>query len=121
MSKPTPHKIECCLWNSSEINKHDLIRSLVTVEVIEHDSHFTRKILKCKKCGQLFLYQFNEDVDWIDGEDEQFYKWIPVESLEKARELGEKSVLQLLTLPSIRIDYTKIMKDPHGPYKYDYS
>ncbi len=113
------NNIDCCIWNASKIDKHDLTRSLIAIEVIDHESHFTRKILKCKECGQLFLYQFNEEVDWINGNDEQFYKWIPVKNIEEARELCEKSILQLLSLPSIRIDFSKNMKGPKGPYKYD--
>ena len=112
---------KCCIWNSGELDKHELSRSLITVEVIDHDSHFTRKILKCKKCGQIHLYQFNEEVDWIDGQDEQYYKWFPVKDIDEARQLCNKSILQLLNLPSIRIDFSKKMKSPKGPYKFNYT
>ena len=91
MTDSLSENIKCCLWNASKIDRHDLSRTLIPVEIIDHESHFTRKILKCKECGQIFLYQFNEDVDWIDGNDDQYYKWIPVENIEKARELYSES------------------------------
>lgn len=116
-----PHKsspTHCHLWTDGKISKTDLLDSLEVVEVIEQDSHFTRKILRCKECGQLFLYQFFEEVDWEGGNDAQFYLWIPVDTISRAKKFCKKSALEVQTLPGIRIDFSKEMKEPIGPYKF---
>ena len=111
----------CHLWTKKSLLKNDLKDSLEVVEIIEQESHNSKKIMKCKDCGQLYLYHFVEEVDWEEGNDDQCFQWIPVRSVEEARELCKKHIFYLLALPSIRIDFTKNMKEPKGPYKSKYS
>jgi len=112
--------ITCCLWNNPRLTKKELLDSLKLVEAIVQESHFTRKIVRCKTCGQLYLYQFIEEVDWEGGNDTQFFKWIPVKDIEHAYELSKKTVMQILNLPCIRIDFEKDMENPKGPYIYKF-
>lgn len=107
----------CCLWTEETISKKDLRDSFKLVEIIEQESHNSKKIMECKKCGQLYLYHFTEEVDWEGGKDEQYFQWIPVTSLKHAHELCKKPIPYLLALTSIRIDFTKDMKEPKGPFR----
>lgn len=111
--------MNCCLWKADKIEKKKLINSLHTLEVIEQESHFTRKILECKNCGQVYLYEFTEEVDWEDGNDKQLFRWFPVESIYEAWKLAETPPIGLINHPAIRIDFSKDMQNPKGPYKYD--
>jgi len=38
----------------------------------------------CRTCGQRFLSEFTEEVDWIDGEDPQAWSLVPVSDAEAA-------------------------------------
>ncbi len=118
MTRQKNNNTHCHLLADEKISKTDLLDSLDVVEVIEQDSHFTRKILRCKECGQLFLYQFYEQVDWEGGNDPQYYLWIPVKNIPQAKKLNKKSALELRTLPGIRIDFSKEMTRPTEPYLF---
>jgi hypothetical protein len=50
------------------------------LETFGKDSHWWRHLLRCRECGQLYVYEFHEEVDWVDGEDPQYVTWVPVET-----------------------------------------
>jgi len=114
-------RISCCIWTQENLTEKVLHDSLKCIIILDQHSHSSRKILQCKECGQLYLYLFEEEVDWEEGNDGQIYRWIPVENTHKAEELCSKSIPELIFLPSIRIDFSKEMKEPKGPYKVDFS
>ncbi len=33
------------------------------------ESHFQRYLLKCRECGQLYFFEFLEEIDWSHGKD----------------------------------------------------
>ncbi len=113
--------ITCCIWTDNDLTNKKLSKLLECIDVITQESHSSRKILKCRECGQLYLYVFEEEVDWDKGNDEQLFRWIPVENIDQAIDLSKKSVFRLLSQPSIRIDFSKEMTQPKGPYKIDFS
>ena len=59
------------------------------VSVIADDSHFIVKIRACPDCGQLFLTVFTERIDWVSGDDPQFWRIMPVSGTESHRIIGD--------------------------------
>jgi hypothetical protein len=53
-------------------------------ETFGKDSHWWRYLLKCRDCGQLYFFEFLEQVDFDDGEDPQWSTWIPVATENEA-------------------------------------
>jgi hypothetical protein len=60
------------------------------------ESHWWRYLLKCRECGQLYFFEFDEDIDWDEGNDPQYSIYIPVESDDQIAMLKDTSPLQLL-------------------------
>ena len=102
----------CHLWNKPDLSSEDLIQDLVIEEIYTDDSHLMRKLLKCKECGQLYFYEFYEEIDWQEGNDPQYRTWIPVEDAESARALNNLSVFGILEFPSIRSDWPSSQDTP---------
>jgi hypothetical protein len=101
----------CHLWNKADISPEDLRQDLSMEQIYEDDSHLMRKLMKCKKCGQLYFYEFYEEIDWSEGNDPQYRTWIPVEDAESARALHALSIFEILKFPSIRSDWPRDQKE----------
>jgi len=70
------------------------------------ESHLWRHMLKCKKCGQLYFFEFFEQIDWKNGDDPQYCTFIPVKDIAEADELNKLTVFQLLNVkPQLRDDF----------------
>jgi len=41
-------------------------------------SHWAFALQRCKSCGQSFLYEFKEILDWDEGDDDMWTRWIPL-------------------------------------------
>lgn len=48
------------------------------------DSHFHVMILKCPACWQEFVSVFAEMIDYVDGEDPQYWSLLPITKAESA-------------------------------------
>jgi hypothetical protein len=57
----------------------------------------------CKECGQLYFFEFIEEVDFISA-DKIYCTYIPVKSKEEADQLSKSSSFEFLQLFSIRYD-----------------
>jgi hypothetical protein len=77
MRSPT----QCELWTQPErVLAGGLASGFELLDTFEKDSHWWRYLLKCRGCGQRYVYEFYEEVDWADGEDPQYVTWVPVET-----------------------------------------
>ena len=86
---------QCHLWSSESPTIKDL--DFEPVQTYVDESHFSRSLLRCKRCGQLYYSEFYEIVDWDDGNDDQYSTYIPIEYDEKIIEmLNKRSPLALL-------------------------
>jgi hypothetical protein len=47
-----------------------------------HSSHYIVSILICDSCRQQFVSKFSESIDWIDGDDPQYWTLMPVSAAE---------------------------------------
>lgn len=48
------------------------------------ESHYHVMVLACVGCMQRFLSVFTETVDWVDGEDPQYWTLLPITEAEAA-------------------------------------
>lgn len=100
--KPT----QCHLWNATMLTDADLNGVFETVETYSEESHESRRLVTCKQCGQLYLKDFYEEVDWADGEDSMRLTFVPVENKEQADEMNRLGSVAGLS-PSLHQDSIK--------------
>jgi hypothetical protein len=104
MMNPT----QCHLWKKETLVSEDLYYFFDQVKTYTEDSHFSRRLVKCKDCGQLYLKEFYEEIDWIDGEDPQYSTFIPVRNEEEAEIISKVNLFEFQTFyPSLKSDYPK--------------
>ena len=61
------------------------------------ESHFQVTICSCQSCSQRFVLVFTETIDWVDGEDPQYWTLLPISEGEAAKlSHGDKGIEALL-------------------------
>jgi hypothetical protein len=74
---------QCALWKDPETTvAKGLFAQFVLLETFFKDSNWWRYLLKCRGCGQLYVFEFQEQIDWQDRDDTHFTTWIPVGTTE---------------------------------------
>jgi hypothetical protein len=76
------------------------------------DEHFRRMLLRCRECGQLYLYEMREETDWENGNDPIFRKYVPVASAEEADGLAQSSLEG--RVPCLRRDWPADREQPEA-------
>lgn len=70
----------CHLWHAEEITSNDpSIEQLAIVESYSEEEHFSRQLRQCKRCDQLYFFEFYETLS-SDGKDPQYSTYVPVET-----------------------------------------
>ena len=83
------------------------------IDTYADDSHLRRYLLKYRECGQLYFFEFYEWIDWENGNDPQYSKYIPVTTMDDVEMLKNASPFDLLQFsPSLNIDFPKDGKAP---------
>lgn len=78
------------------------------VTAYDDESHLFRYLLSCNQCGQLFFFEFYEEIDWENGDDPQYTTYIPVDSREEADALHLRNSFELLAItPRLQFDSGK--------------
>ena len=109
MKPPT----QCVLWDRPELILEPISQRFESLETYEEESHFWRYLLKCRECGQLYFYQFYEEIDWDQGNDPQESMYIPLDCKEEAENLKNKSLFELhQCFPRLQKDFPKDAKQP---------
>jgi len=105
MKKPT----QCYLWKKDKLTSQDLhYENFELLETFTEDCHFSRRLVKCKECGQLYFKEFYEEVDWVSGDDPQYTTFIPVETREEIETLKKTDIFGLLLFsPRLQGDFPK--------------
>lgn len=49
------------------------------VKSFEDKSHLVRALLRCRDCGQLYFYEWCEEIDWVNGDDPRYQAWVLVD------------------------------------------
>jgi len=106
--------LQCHLWQKEEVSSDDLAaENFAVVKTYLDESHAIRRLLQCRHCGQLYFYEFTEEIDWEGGNDPQHRVWIPVGSRAEAGELSRLPRLELLQLsPRLQSDWPQEVEKP---------
>ena len=94
------------------------------IEVVRplwQSSHSSFELCRCTACGQPFLRQFHEVLDWGDGDDDVWTRWMPL----MPDEVGElEAACPEADLPRPRVDWNwlaafvrrrgRLVRDPKG-------
>jgi hypothetical protein len=94
---------QCHFWHADDPNPGGDDTELV--KSFEDESHLFRALFRCKNCGQLYFYEWSEEIDWVHGDDPQYQTWVPVE---------EQDVDDLLkaNIWTVRAYTPRIINDP---------
>ncbi|MGA8613121.1 MAG: hypothetical protein WB760_15765 [Xanthobacteraceae bacterium] len=93
--KELPAPTQCALWRQPDLALSPRERFEV-VETFADESHLSRSLLRCSECGQLYFYEFYENVDWAGGDDAQYQTYIPVSARDEAVRMKDLSVFDLM-------------------------
>jgi hypothetical protein len=111
-TRHVPPPTGCVLWRQPEFVAAAKDR-FEAVEVFVDESHFSRTLVKCRECGQLYFSQFYEEVDWDDGDDPQYSTYVPVAAPEQIAALKQSSIFEVwLYSPRLQYDFPKGAKAP---------
>jgi hypothetical protein len=89
----------CVLWRDPESAVSGPSQEgFERLETFLDESHWWRYLLKCRECGQLYVFEFKEEVDWVDGDDPQSCTWIPVETDEEVHRAKTTAPRNLRTI-----------------------
>ena len=103
----------CVYWDQPELVRGGMQEKFELLETYADESHLRRYLLKCRECGQLYFFEFSEQVDWVDGDDPQFSQYVPVSSAEQAKGLAALDGFGLQRAsPVLCIDFPKGAKAP---------
>lgn len=101
----------CHLW-SEQLTKEMLFTSFDSIKSYRDNYHNTRELKKCKVCGQLYFYEFIEIVDFGEGNDNEYYSFIPVNSIVDADKLDTLSELELTSYIGIHMNFPPYNSTP---------
>lgn len=104
----------CKLLNiSTPTNKDISLDNFELLNTYVKESHLWRYLLKCKDCGQLYFFEFYEQIDWDKGQDPQYVTFIPVENRKKADEYSKLDQLDILKIsPRLQKDWLSDQDKP---------
>ena len=77
----TSPQLGCTRCRSVPVRFEDL--SIVAVRILWNSSHSSFELWRCESCGQSYLNQFHEILDWSGGEDDIWTRWMPLTPEEK--------------------------------------
>lgn len=98
----------CHLWTTPELTTADAgFPNLEIIKTYEEDSHNSRRLVRCVRCGQLYYKEFFEEIDWIGGEDPQYQTLVPVPDEATADAMGAKVFKGSLSVPVLIYDWPK--------------
>ena len=70
---------DCILWKAPDATvAKGLPAQFALLKTFVKQSHWWRYLLECRCCGQRYVFEFYEEVDWEGGKDPQFTTWVPV-------------------------------------------
>lgn len=108
-----PKPMRCHLWKREGLTANDLRDAFEILETFESSSHLKRHLLRCKDCGQLYFYEFYEEIDWERGHDPQYQTYIPVETKDQIEALKATDNYTLLRYtPRLQKDWPSDAERP---------
>ena len=108
--------LKCVLRDIGKFDHEGIRQLLEPVKVYVQDSHFSRKLFRCRECGQLYLYVFNEEVDYAGGNDAMYFRYIPVDDEAAAERLSKAPQFELEARYGIHLDWPSDEDAQRPPY-----
>lgn len=99
---------QCHLWQKENLTDEDIDigNNFELLHTFVDESHLCRDLLKCRNCGQLYFYEFYEEIDWKEGNDQQYCTFIPVGTKDEAEDIAKISPVALLQIsPRLQRDW----------------
>ena len=90
MKTPT----QCALWTMPQLSNDPGFFEIV--ETFEDEVHFSRDLRRCRECGQLYIHDFYEEVNFSGGDDHQYACYVPVETAEEIESIRNVMAYELL-------------------------
>ncbi|GMU37408.1 MAG: hypothetical protein KJ057_05270 [Phycisphaerae bacterium] len=79
------------------------------------DSHFGVALFRCPDCHQMFVSIFTEFVDWIDGDDPQYWDRLPLTPAEAENLARQGEAVDLRQIEELGRDRRRLKVDyPKG-------
>jgi hypothetical protein len=104
---------QCALWENPILVDCPQEQFFKRIDTYVDNSHLMRQLLKCHECGQLYFFEFYEEIDWEDGNDPQYKTYIPVETEAEIETLKNASTFELLHFfPRLQRDFPKDAQEP---------
>ena len=89
--------------------------ALETEHELIDESHYHVTIRACCACSQRFVAVFTETVDWVDGDDPQYWTLLPVTAAEVAKLLQQGDAVTETELNAIGLGRRRLRHDhPKG-------
>ncbi len=102
----TCEPIRCVYWENPNFVIGEMAEKFERFDTFACERHWWRYLLKCRECGQLYFYEFYELVDWKNGKDPQYTRYIPVADQRQLDLLKCARQTELLQFsPSLNIDF----------------
>ena len=77
--------------------------ALAVEAVLIDESHFRVAIRLCRLCSQRFVSIFTETIDWVDGDDPQYWSLLPVTAAEAEALLSRHGAVDEAALDSLGV------------------
>lgn len=95
VSRKTAYSAGCPFcWPESADAAWQCRQHLLDTRILIDESHFRVRLMCCPHCSQAFLSVFTEVVDWLEGNDEQEWTFLPLTVEEAAVLLQQNSPLE---------------------------
>ncbi len=102
-------------WPSSPEGADAAYRALTREADLIDESHFHVMIRACSSCSQRFLSIFTEMIDWVDGDDPQYWTLLPITEVEAADLIRQGNSFTEQTLNSLGSGRRSLHRDhPEG-------
>jgi len=99
---------QCILWKKEKLTANDLsLNNFEVVKSLPGLPHIPEKLIKCKECGQLYIFEYNDFFANPFADDLPVYMtYVPVSIEELIDHLKvEKTLCSILEIEAPRIFY----------------
>ena len=70
--------IQCRLWREPELLARKDAPLFDVLERFHETSHDLRALVRCTECGERYVFDFHEEIDWDEGADPSYSTYVPV-------------------------------------------
>lgn len=98
-------------WPATPETAWEARRTLDRETDLIDESHFRVMLLVCGRCTQRFISVFTETIDWVDGEDPQYSKLLPITDAEAAELIQRQDSVTETQLNALGPERQSLLRD----------